>query len=99
MKKQSRKYTDEFKKQAIALAKDLGSVVAAAKQLGVPKVCIYDWRMKLDGPMQQVQDSTVSFNNCDAEELKRLRKENAELKKANYILKSAAAFFSQDHLK
>ena len=33
------------------------------------------------------------------EELKRLRKEVEELKKVNYILKRAAAFFSQDHLK
>jgi transposase-like protein len=33
------------------------------------------------------------------EENARLRRENQELKKVNQILKAAAAFFSQDHLK
>jgi len=33
------------------------------------------------------------------EELRRLRKEVSELKQVNILLKSAAAFFSQDHLK
>jgi transposase-like protein len=33
------------------------------------------------------------------EEFRRIQKENEKLKKVNQILKSAAAFFSQDHLK
>jgi hypothetical protein len=33
------------------------------------------------------------------EEFKRLKAENDKLKKVNQILKAAAAFFSQDHLK
>ena len=41
------------------------------------------------------QDEAVS----QEQELKRLRKENEEQKKVIYILKRAAAFFSQDHLK
>ena len=35
----------------------------------------------------------------DQAELKRLRKKVAELEQVNLLLKSAAAFFSQDHLK
>jgi transposase len=32
----------------------------------------------------------------ELEELRRLRKENAELKRANEILKAASAFFAQE---
>lgn len=99
MEKKVRKYTGEFKRQAIALANDLGSVSAAAKQLGIPKVCLYDWRLKLEGRVGKSTEIKTTGMETDAEELKRLRKENAELKKVNHILKSAAAFFSQDHLK
>jgi transposase-like protein len=35
----------------------------------------------------------------DAEEIKQLRRKISDLEKTNYILKKAAAFFSQDHLK
>ena len=38
-------------------------------------------------------------NETPQEEIKRLRTEVTELKKVNHILKAAAAFFSQDHLK
>lgn len=99
MEKNIRKYTEEFKKQALELAKELGSVSAAAKQLGVPKVCLYDWRLKMERSLNEVQRIESKISESDAEELKRLRKENAELKKVNTILKAAAAFFSQDHLK
>jgi transposase-like protein len=38
MSKQNRSYTDEFKKEAIALAMDSPSVVSAAKSLGIKKL-------------------------------------------------------------
>jgi transposase len=90
-------YADEFKKQAVELAESMNNYTGAAKQLGISDSLIHSWKR-------------INFNSPDAEkkakvysdpetELKKLRKENAELKKVNYILKSAAAFFSQDHLK
>jgi transposase-like protein len=44
-------------------------------------------------------NTVEQVSTSDHEELLRLRKEVSELKKVNHILKSAAAFFSQDHLK
>ena len=88
---QSRTYTVEFKQQAVELAKSLGSVKQAADQLGISDVNIHVWKKKLAPKAPGLEESP-------AEELKRLRLENAQQKKVIHILKSAAAFFSQDHL-
>ena len=92
-KKKSRTYTAEFRKQAVQLAEELGSIAKAAKQLGVAHANLHNWRHKV------LKVSALTPAQVSAEdELKRLRKENAELKKVNYILKAAAAVFSQGHL-
>lgn len=90
-----KKYEVEFKKQAVGLAKSLRSVREAAEQLGIPAVNINKWKRLYGDKSQLLQELQLS----EREELKRLRQENIKLKKVNYILKTAAAFFSQDHLK
>lgn len=94
----SRSYTDEFKKQAVELAESLGSYTRASKQLGVPKTCIYSWKLKLNAAVGKGSEASQAESEIQAE-LKLLRKENSELKQVNTLLKAAAAFFSQDHLK
>lgn len=91
------KYTEEFKRQAVELAESLQSGVAAARQLGISDSLIYAWRHKFKESASKVSSSILQTS--ESEEIKQLRRENAELKKVNHILKSAAAFFSQDHLK
>lgn len=93
------KYTEEFKLQALKLADELGSVVEATKQLGLKNNAIYNWKVKYNYEFQNSKSRPVVVTSPESEEIKRLRKENEELKKVNYILKRAAAFFSQDHLK
>ncbi len=92
-----RVYTVEFKKQAIELAASLGSVSKAAEQLGIPDVNIHAWRKRLSAGKNEKSQAPVSSPEQD--EIKKLKKENNELKQVNLILKTAAAFFSQDHLK
>lgn len=94
-KRRSRQYTLEFKQQAAELANRIG-VSKAAHQLGVPVSSIHSWS----------KDKNVSNKKVNPEEdinykkaYLKLQKENDELKKANMILKKAAAFLSQDHLK
>ena len=91
------RYTEEFKIDALKLAKSLGNYTDAAKRLGISDSLLHSWKktynITIDG------EKSVEKAFADAEEMKRLRKENEELKKINYILKKAAAFFSQDHLK
>ena len=83
-------YTKEFKQQVLELAESLGSVTKASEQLGVPTATIYGWKGKF---------KNREVEKTESEEVIRLRKEVAELKKVNHILKQAAAFFSQDQLK
>jgi len=93
-----RRYTPEFKQQALELAQQAGSIAEASRRLGVSESLLYSWKGKLKVSLDP-KKKTVKSAMDEAEEMKRLRKENEELKKTNYILKKAAAFFSQDHLK
>lgn len=91
-------YSKEYKIQALNLVKELGSYAQAAKQLGVRDSLLHTWRKAYNFSIDlNAKDAASAV--AEAEEIKRLRKENEELKKTNYILKRAAAFFSQDHLK
>jgi len=95
-------YTKEFKLSAVDLAEQLGSITAAAKQLNIPDSSLYNWKIKYRPELKITSKTTVPpvvMQSNELDELKRLRKENEELKKVNTILKRAAAFFSQDHLK
>lgn len=91
-KRKNRSYTQEFIEQAIVLARELG-YSKASKQLGIPGSSIRSWLKKDEGA--QMNKVKIDYEK----EYRRLSKELAEQKKINIILKSAAAFFSQDHLK
>ena len=91
--KNPRWYTPEFKRQAVALAEQIGSTLRAAQQLGVSQGNIYSWRDKIKPINRSVISVSASKVEPAEEELKRLRRECAELKKVIHILKAAAAFF------
>jgi len=95
MKKQ---YKTEFKVQALELAKQTGSVAEAARQLGISDGLIHNWKKKFNFSFDSKGKNAVLAVN-EADEIARLRKQVSDLEKSNYILKRAAAFFSQDLLK
>lgn len=96
-KRTRRKHTPEFKAQAVLLARDLGSMSKAAEELGINVSLIRVWSKRLSG-QGSAKSEIISAQKLE-EENRQLRKELAEQKKINHILKTAAAFFSQDHLK
>ncbi|BBP44690.1 hypothetical protein THMIRHAS_22470 [Thiosulfatimonas sediminis] len=85
-------YTDEFKKEAVALVTDQGySVAEAAESLGVRTNLIYKWKEKFEA---QANGSALSQD--ERAELKQLRAENKRLKLEKEILKKASALLAQD---
>ena len=92
------KYTKEYKLQALELGNQLGSYAEAARQLGIKDTILHTWKNKLNFVMKKDSDK-IANQNQESAEIKRLKKEVEDLKSVNYILKRAAAFFTQDHLK
>ena len=104
---ENRQYDNEFKVQAVNLAKEIGQDKAARK-LGIPKNTLYTWMKanrlgNLDlGAGTQTPQSAMTLN----EELIKLRaqfkeqdKEIRRLKKENEFLEEASAFFAASRLK
>ena len=91
-----RKYSKEFKLQAAKLATEQGySYDKAAKRLGTTGFSVRNWVQKFrksgDLPAQ-------AETQPKADELRQLRKEIAQLKMENDILKKAAAYFAKESL-
>jgi transposase len=64
-----------------------------AEQLGVHHEALRNWIRQDEANRGERDDRPTT---AEAEELRRLRKENAELRRANEILKAASAFFAQE---
>lgn len=85
------KYSDEFKVEAINLAKKIG-FTKAAEELGVRDSMIHKWSKKLN---QNSRADILSPAKPDLEaEIRQLRKENRYLKEINEVLKKSTAIFS-----
>jgi transposase len=93
--KTRRRYTDEFKAEAVRLVRDSARPVAhVARDLGIADHLLYRWRVE----QQQAESHghTRESMRTEQEELVRLRRENATLKRERDFLKRAAAFFAQE---
>jgi transposase len=83
-----KKYSEEFKKDAVALVTTQGyRVTDAARSLGVCSTLIHKWKNELS--------TEKSLDENEREELKRLRREVATLKMEKEILKKASAYFAK----
>jgi len=88
-----RRYSREFKLSAVKLVNEQGySIVEAAKSLGVDPNCVRGWIAKFGNE----PDTAPSGEGALKAELRRLRKENAQLLMEREILKKAAAFFARE---
>jgi len=86
-----KRYSAEFKAQAVGLV-ELGKPVSeVAEDLGIGTSLLYGWMRKGSQPAQLGSEGLRAVGEEPAaDELRRLRRENANLKLENDILKKAA---------
>ena len=89
-----RKFTPEYKAEAVALVTDSGRAVSdVARSLGIHENTLANWvaRAKERG---DVAEKELSLS--ERAELEKLRKDNAQLQMDNSFLKKAAAWFAKE---
>ena len=94
-----RRYSDEFKVEAVRLAESIGGN-QAAKRLGMPESSLHNWvRLKRAGKLRALNGAAVSAKRPASEleaENERLRRELASTKLDLEIVKKAAAYFAKE---
>jgi transposase len=85
-----KKYSPQFKEQALERAKKDG-VAKVAKDLGLAESVIYNWRKQLEKTGIPFEDQKIQ----DAE-LARLKREVSRLSDENAFLKKVAAYFTKE---
>ena len=89
-----RKYPDELRERAVRLVFESKRPIAhVAADLGVHKESLRHWVRQAEADTGRRRDLLTTE---ERDELRRLRKENAELKRANAILKDASVYFAQE---
>jgi len=91
-----KKRTAEFKREAVRLFEGRGDRTAAeiAESLGVAENQLYAWRKELGGVAEQVRKERGG--ETPEEELRRLRRENGQLRQERDVLKKSIAVFARD---
>jgi len=90
----SRKYPQELRERAVRTVLESGRPIAqVAKDLGIGSESLRAWvrQAQADGGERVEQLTTL-----EGEELKRLRGEVRDLRRANEILKAASVFFASE---
>ena len=96
MKKKRRKYTREFKVEAVQLVTKQGYGFAeAAESLGVSANSIRTWKNAFDQNGNSAFPGNGKLTPAD-EEMRRLREELKRLRMERDILKKATAFFANE---
>lgn len=90
--KRRRKYTEDFKREAVALVTEQGYTVAeAARNLDINSNMLGRWKQRFVD-----EASGARLSGDEREELKRLRKENRTLRMEKEILKKASQYFAKE---
>ncbi|WP_163511197.1 transposase [Fodinicola acaciae] len=90
-----RKFTPEYRAEAVALVTDSGRAVSdVARSLGVHENTLANWVAKAK-EQGEVPDKPLSVS--ERAELEKLRKETAQLQMDNAFLKKAAAWFAKEN--
>lgn len=90
-----RKYPPELRERAVRLWRSDESrpIAHIARELGINAETLRNWVRQDEADRGERSDRPTSDEQA---ELARLRKENAELQRANEILKAASAYFARE---
>ena len=96
MGRKRRKFTLEFKAEAVRLCK-VGdrSIGQVAKDLDLTEGALREWVKRAD--IDTGQGPSGALTTAERDELTRLRRENKRLQMEREILKKAAAFFAKEN--
>jgi transposase len=83
-------FTEEFKREAVRLAKERGNISAAARDLGISDNTLQSWKKQLE---QTPANAFPGNGNPRDTETAQLQRENRRLKEENEILKKAVGIF------
>jgi transposase len=91
---QRRQFTEEFKREAVKLAREPGATKAAiARDLGIGANLLTRWTHELDG---EIAANGGKSNAVSSQEFERMRRELAKVKMERDILKKALGYFAAD---
>ena len=96
-RKKTQAYTEDFRREAVKRATKEGCTTASvARDLGISAQQIYNWRRQFNR-LSDKQFNTVGgvdYSRKESEELRKLKRKNAELEKELEFVKKAAAYFA-----
>jgi transposase len=98
----TKRYTQEFKNEAIKLSVISGNITKTARDLGIPESTLHTWviNSKKDNIIIQSNDKKIPNKKINVgelmSELQDLKKKLARAEQEKEILKKATAFFAQD---
>lgn len=100
VRRRPQRYPDELRERAVRMVQEVrretgeshGVVTRVARELGVGPESLRQWvnRAEIDAGVRP------GVTSEEAAEIKRLKRENAELRRANDILKAASVFFATE---
>jgi transposase len=90
------KYPVEFRREAVELVRSSGrSRVEVARSLGISDNTLANW-INADRERRERDADPESLSESERAELRRLRRENAQLQIDMEILRKAAAYFARE---
>jgi transposase len=98
----TQKYSPEVRERAVRLVfehqaeheSQWGAIISIANKIGCTAETLRKWVRQAE----RDQGKRAGLTSSERERLKQLERENLELKRANEILRKAAAFFAQAEL-
>ena len=93
------KYPDQFRRDALKLVESSGRPIAeVARSLGIAEGTLWNW-VRAAREIDERGADPGSVSESERDELRRLRKENIELRTDTEILRRAAAYFARETMR